>query len=308
MAGLTPDQLRLALWFLLAGIILGFSVSTLWEWLYFRRKRVRQADSSRYALADNADQLRRYELTPVVAVGSGALLDSEQPAVATAESRDAEAAPLASPAEPALLFGAARRVEQEHAESALSEARADVTARPRGVAPTLVRDTDAVQEARSRGFPDDLTQIAGVTRADQQRLYAANIYTWHQVATSDPRVLAQVTGAGEDARVDRWPAKARALAERHGRINAAYSGPPPDDLTRIQGIHAPEAQALYHAGITSYRQLAETPRAELAELFPDGGRDFDSWRRVADQLARARPSGPPAAPPNGVPAQDGGIL
>ncbi len=33
------------LWFLLAGFVLGFAASTLWEWLYFRGVRLRSAGS-----------------------------------------------------------------------------------------------------------------------------------------------------------------------------------------------------------------------------------------------------------------------
>lgn len=284
MAGLTPDQLRFALWFLLAGTILGFSISTLWEWLYFRRKRLSAVEPNRYALAGSLAVADQYELAPAAAAPSGALLDSEQ-AAGSAGASSAEASASAPPLAPV--------------EQVTGPGRAEIGPAPRHPAPTLVQQVDAAHAARSRGYPDDLTQIAGVTRADQQSLYAAHIYTWHQVATSDAYVLAEVTGAAADADVDRWPARAQALAERHGRINAAYSGPPPDDLTRILGIHAVEAQALHHAGITSYRQLAETPQEELAVLFPEEGRDLEGWLRMARTLARPGSSTTPSTASNG---------
>jgi hypothetical protein len=69
-------ELRL-IWFVLAGFILGFATSMLWEWLYFRRQRVRtyvqsatttgQAASSPYTLID--DGIR----------SPGVFLESEQP-------------------------------------------------------------------------------------------------------------------------------------------------------------------------------------------------------------------------------------
>lgn len=285
MAGLTSDQLRLAVWFLLAGTIVGFSLSTLWEWLYYRRKRVRAVEAGRYVLTETPAAEEQFALTSPAAAPSGALLDSE---------RAAESLPAAPPAEKSRTDGLLPAVVAGTAAAVLTQKDAGAARRP---APTLVSTVDAAHAARSRGYPDDLTQIAGVTRGYQQRLYAANIYTWHQVATSDAPVLAEVTGAMDDAHVERWPAGAKALAERHGRINAAYSGPPPADLTRILGIRAEEAQALYHAGITSYRQLAETPEAELAALFAEGsaqeGHDYAAWRRVAEALAR-----PPSAPPS----------
>lgn len=288
MAGLTPDQLRLAIWFLLAGTILGFSVSTLWEWLYYRPRRVRTAARSRYDLADSPAADPDFNLTPPAPPPSGALLDSEKAVeglpAPPAETPRADAPPSVT-ATAAIAATAA----------ALAAGAAGAA---RGQAPTRVSDVDPAHAARSRGYPDDLTQIAGVTRGYQQRLYAAGIYTWHQVATGDVNVLADVTGASRDAQVERWPVGAKALAERHGRINAAYSGPPPDDLTRIRGIHAAEAQALYHAGITSYRQLADTPEEELAALVAGSeaeSHEYAAWRRVAQSLARSASTPPPAA-------------
>ena len=31
-------------WYILAGFIVGFSLSTVWEWLYFRKRRMRITD------------------------------------------------------------------------------------------------------------------------------------------------------------------------------------------------------------------------------------------------------------------------
>ena len=48
MATLTPEQLRV-LWYLLAGFVLGFIFSTLWEWLYFRGIRLRRSQTKQQA-------------------------------------------------------------------------------------------------------------------------------------------------------------------------------------------------------------------------------------------------------------------
>jgi hypothetical protein len=76
------------LWFVLAGFILGFATSTLWEWLYFRRRRVRtyiqpaitsrQPGSNPYTLLDEGSQR---PVTPAAEYRSpGVFLESEQPA------------------------------------------------------------------------------------------------------------------------------------------------------------------------------------------------------------------------------------
>ncbi|MEX1019811.1 MAG: hypothetical protein WDZ49_09140, partial [Litorilinea sp.] len=40
------------LWFVFAGFLLGFSVSTLWEWLYFRRRRI----TSQEIIEENSEE------------------------------------------------------------------------------------------------------------------------------------------------------------------------------------------------------------------------------------------------------------
>ena len=75
------------LWFVLAGLVLGFALSTLWEWFYFRRERMIVRDER---IAELDAQLRAYEqrerdqlmtAPPWTAPGyqsPGALLESEQ--------------------------------------------------------------------------------------------------------------------------------------------------------------------------------------------------------------------------------------
>ena len=46
------------LWFVLAGLVLGFALSTLWEWLYFRRERMIVRDER---IAELENQLNVYE-------------------------------------------------------------------------------------------------------------------------------------------------------------------------------------------------------------------------------------------------------
>jgi len=58
-------------WYLLAGFIIGFTLSTLWEWLYFRRKRMRIENRR---IAELEAMLRSYSIaqeSQSVAAGSG---------------------------------------------------------------------------------------------------------------------------------------------------------------------------------------------------------------------------------------------
>ena len=53
MLDLFPLELREPVWYVLAGFILGFAVSTLWEWLHFRRYRVENSPRIVTRLASN---------------------------------------------------------------------------------------------------------------------------------------------------------------------------------------------------------------------------------------------------------------
>jgi hypothetical protein len=82
-------ELRL-LWFVLAGFILGFATSMLWEWLYFRRQRMHtysqpatttgQASSSPYTLIDDRTQQPSTPGSTAEYRSPGVFLESEQPA------------------------------------------------------------------------------------------------------------------------------------------------------------------------------------------------------------------------------------
>jgi predicted flap endonuclease-1-like 5' DNA nuclease len=153
---------------------------------------------------------------------------------------------------------------------------------------------------RTDGYPDDLAKIKGVGHAYKQRLYQAGIYTWRQVAETDVETLRAAARANQGANVEEWPAQARALAEKYGRQDATYTGPPPDDLTRIRGIGPVNEEALYRAGICTFEQLANASPQELRSLLPPpvAGEepDIEDWIRQAAKLANARSRRSFAAP------------
>jgi predicted flap endonuclease-1-like 5' DNA nuclease len=145
---------------------------------------------------------------------------------------------------------------------------------------------------RSKDFPDDLSKVKGIGDVYKQRLYRAGVFTWHQVATADVDLLRRATSAYPSSNVEEWPEQARKLAERYGRSNAVYSGPRPDDLTKIIGIGPVGAQTLYRAGVCTYEQLASALVDELAALFPiavaGDQPDFGRWVKQAIQLANEK--------------------
>jgi predicted flap endonuclease-1-like 5' DNA nuclease len=148
---------------------------------------------------------------------------------------------------------------------------------------------------RTQEFPDDLSKIKGIGDVYKQRLYRAGICTWRQIAEGDLEVLRKATGAHPSSNVEDWPVQARKLMEKYNRGEAQYGGPTPDDLTKILGIGPVGASTLYRAGICTYEQLATTPEAELAALFPiavaGDQPDFAGWIARAEALADAKHKG-----------------
>ncbi len=81
------------LWFVVAGFVIGFTTSTLWEWLYYRRKRlamleehsefVRDAQRHHHAPAQTTESTASAatEWRPPIYRSPGVFLESEQPAV-----------------------------------------------------------------------------------------------------------------------------------------------------------------------------------------------------------------------------------
>ena len=79
------------LWYVLAGVLLGFAASTLWEWLYFRRKRTRiendRIEELEIQLADEQSLNEQMRLVHTSApaeplpeyASPGVFLDSEAP-------------------------------------------------------------------------------------------------------------------------------------------------------------------------------------------------------------------------------------
>jgi predicted flap endonuclease-1-like 5' DNA nuclease len=391
------------LWFVLAGFLLGFATSTLWEWFYFRKERLKLTDrrileleaklrepestTERIAPANTAvtNSLAKQAAQPSAPMADAAMTSSAQtsawgdPAYRSpgvfleTEEIEAEggemsaggrgrarikttgtpnAAPSISSPEPTItprsepspadalrarrgdsprsrqeVLAALRRNSElaQRGQALHSEADASPVDAPRpspSRGSTLVSPTpppmqeppaievdktepspapsdltparqrwinDPALTRRSQEYPDDLSKIKGIGDVYKQRLYRAGIYTWKQIAEGDIETLRRATSAYPSSNVEEWLVQAQKLIEKHGRANAVYSGPPPDDMTKILGIGPVSAAALYRAGICTYEQLASTSIAELEELFPiavaGDQPDFAQWVARAANLA-----------------------
>jgi predicted flap endonuclease-1-like 5' DNA nuclease len=210
------------LWYVGAGFLLGWVISTLTEWLWFRGRRVGTASTG------------HREDTPA---------RGQQPVGYPAADYQPYVADPSSAAQPSSASG---------------------------------------------DRPDPLSDIRGIGDVYEQRLYEAGIFTWHELSLVDVDTLRAVTKALPNSKPDGWIEQARRLAAENGRIGAMYTGPVPDNLTRIQGIDQVFEQELVQAGIITFSHLGETTAPELAAIIPahrlDDAIDFAAWIAEAREL------------------------
>jgi predicted flap endonuclease-1-like 5' DNA nuclease len=137
--------------------------------------------------------------------------------------------------------------------------------------------------------PDNFARIKGIGVSYRQRLYEAGIYTWQQLVDTDVETLRKITRAKPNADIENWQTQAQALMEKYKREGATYHGPPPDDLTAIAGIGPTTLDALYHAGICTFAQLAAATPEQLRDLLPAPAVgvevDYTPWIEQAKRLA-----------------------
>jgi predicted flap endonuclease-1-like 5' DNA nuclease len=298
------------LWFILAGFLLGFTASTLWEWFHFRRARLKLRDqriaelearlqeragaetTARPAYMETSDINFGYR-SPGIFLETEEALQEQDAGYGTrgrVESIALEAQPLPEPEQD-------RRPTELPPPTptpSLPDETPPLMAEAAPASSSSSPSHSSFKRARHNHYPDDLTRIKGISEVYQQRLYQAGIFTWRQVADMGEERLRAITKALSGAKVEEWPAAARQLAQRHHRQNAVYTGPPPDDLTEINGIGAVNARVLLKAGICTYEQLAAISPAELEEIFPaavavaSGQPNFARWIAEAARLAKAR--------------------
>jgi hypothetical protein len=123
------NQMQIEVWYILAGIVVGFAASTLWEWLYFRGRRLAVKERDPYDLTSTGKVSTTSSLTdtPIdeTPVPSGARMDIEHPgALAVATTAQQPWSPVAPSRTPSPVAAVAAPSRPDHLRRRMSRVRA----------------------------------------------------------------------------------------------------------------------------------------------------------------------------------------
>ena len=102
----------------------------------------------------------------------------------------------------------------------------------------------------------------------EQKLYAAGIGTFWQLAQADEASLTTILGIKDFQKINLAEIKAAAqkMAEETDTVGRTWDGTPPDDFEPFDGIGETYEGRLYDAGICTYRALASATVEQLSAI------------------------------------------
>ncbi len=131
---------------------------------------------------------------------------------------------------------------------------------------------EAGSAVQSSECPQDLAMTKGIGAVFEQRLYAAGIGTFWELAnlTGDDLKLVLELDDRQLLRIDldKIRADARRLAAETNSVGRVWQGAEADDFEVLEGIGNMYERKLYEAGICTYEALANTPIERLMEICP----------------------------------------
>lgn len=143
--------------------------------------------------------------------------------------------------------------------------------------------------------PQDLSAVPGVGPVLEERLYAAGIGSYWELAETPTAQLAATLQIGSLPGVDLEAIRAAAmrLAVESNSLGRAWDGTPPDDFEALPGIGEVYERRLYEAGICTFDALAAATPERLAEICkapPMRAPDYAAWVATAAERVAARRS------------------
>jgi predicted flap endonuclease-1-like 5' DNA nuclease len=140
--------------------------------------------------------------------------------------------------------------------------------------------------------PQDLSAVHGIGSVFEQRLYAAGIGSYWELAELPADELARILDVRVgSADIPAIQAEAMRLAVAGNALGRAWDGTPPDDFEEVGGIGEVYERRLYEAGICTFAALAATSPERLAEICQAPAlrlADYAAWSAHAAELAAAR--------------------
>jgi predicted flap endonuclease-1-like 5' DNA nuclease len=140
--------------------------------------------------------------------------------------------------------------------------------------------------------PQDLSAVHGIGSVFEQRLYAAGIGSYWELAELPADELATILDVRPGSiDLPAIQAEAMRLAVAGNALGSAWDGTPPDDFEQVGGIGEVFERRLYEAGICTFAALAATPPERLAEICQSPAlrlADYAAWSAHAAELAAAR--------------------
>lgn len=273
-----PIQMRI-LWYVLAGFVLGFITSTLWEWLYYRKQRLRWrtpgADARGATTAWGAETSRQETMAADTDEGApwaapvyrspGVFLESEQEPARPQHPANSAAAvsPAFVPPSPSEEISFSSAAAQSPRAATIDSAT-----------PTTVDLTPRLEVARSPVEPQPSTDHPSSLPAP-----ASAPATFQPRTPPTPTLVVEAVASARNPQ----PSATTPVSDNPPPRSTGY----PDDLTKIQGIGEAYKRRLYAAGLYTWQQIANSDAETLRTITKaKPNARPDDWKERALALAQ----------------------
>lgn len=263
------------IWFVIAGFVLGFTTSTLWEWLYYRQRRRRLLEQHQQTLLDA--QRTSTPRPPRTVVNQSPQTDS---ASATADQQRTDP-PTNKAVDPEWQLPAYRSsgifLESEQKDpTQLPASGSDSSSASSGVA------TAPSQPASTETTPPTRRNDSAAPGSDQPSTKAESMAG----SFADPSSQsAPITGSAASSAVAAGTNQTEGMQGTSKATKRALDHP--DNLANIKGIGEAYKRRLYATGIYTWRQLAESDTETLRRITrAKPNADIQSWQIQARELAQ----------------------
>ena len=282
-------------WYLLAGFIVGFCLSTVWEWLYFRQRRMRITDR-RIAELEQALRSRERDIAVVEVLPEPALTWSateyQSPGVLLENEGDAESAQrMVAPVAAATAYAATTTVRNGNGQPGDGKANAapwDATHPDAAVVQAVEGNTEdesagALAKAALAATAVAATAVAAALRPEDETTSAAEAPAAAEVelaAEEDAKLAAALTaGALATAAAQDDDKGAPDIGMKQEEAHPLHDDTPPQATTEVRGFSARQGYIVSELSPSEFATLQATQKARQAAR-----KAWEQARAVTDYL------------------------